>query len=148
MRHLFALALFALVLAAPTRAQIAFSPLVGYDIDREGATVGVAFELGTTLDALPLSPALRPSVEYVFAGSNRDALRAELDLVGRFAASPGVLPYVKLGPTLETRDNLNNSRTVFSINAGGGVEFNRIFVEGATGFGPLSGFRVRAGYRF
>lgn len=148
MRTSFALALFALLLAAPTRAQIAFSPLVGYDINREGATLGVAFEVGTVLPTFPLQPAFRPSVEYIFAGSNNSAFRVDGDFVGRFAASPELLPYVKLGPTLEVGDSGGTSTTEFGLNVGGGVEFNRIFVEGATGFGPLSGFRVRAGYRF
>ncbi len=140
------------VLAAPARAQISFAPMVGYDIDYEGLSLGVAFELGTTIPALPLQPSIRPSVEFVFVGNNTSVVRGDLDLIGRFSPSPGFLPYVKLGPTLEyvsvDAPGGNGSNTEIGLNLGAGAEFNRIFLEGALGLGDISDFRIRAGYRF
>ena len=139
--------------AAPASAQFAFSPLVGYDIDYEAVTVGLAVELGVALTDLPLQPAIRPSIEYVFADDDRSIVRVDGDLIGRFEATPGILPYAKAGVTAEfvSFDNDvtsgDDSDTDIGLNLGGGVDFNRIFVEGAVGIN-VSSFRVRAGYRF
>lgn len=152
MRFLFALALTSLLMLAPARAQVSFSPLVGYDIDAEAFTLGVAAELGLTVPSLPLAPSIRPSIEYVFADSDVTYVRADVDLIGRFSPSPGFLPYAMLGPTIEyvsvDAGNTNVSNTEIGLNLGAGAEFNRIFVEGILGIGDISDFRVRAGYRF
>ena len=136
--------------AVPASAQFAFSPMVGYDIDAEAATVGLAVELGTQLTSLPLQPAIRPSVEFVFVDSDVTYVRFDGDLIGRFQASPGLLPYLKGGVTVEfiSVDIVDASSTEVGLNLGGGAEFNRVFVEGALGFGDISDLRVRAGYRF
>lgn len=151
MRSLSAFALLAL-LAAPASAQISFAPMLGYDIDAEALTLGVAFELGTTIPALPLAPSIRPSVEYVFADGDVTYVRADVDLVGRLQSTPQVQPYVKLGPTIEFVSfdvaGESESNTEVGLNIGGGLEFNRVFVEGALGIGDISDLRIRAGYRF
>ena len=152
MRIVPTLALAAVCCLAPARAQASFSPLVGYDIDAEGFTIGLAAELGTTIGALPLAPSIRPSIEYIFADSDVTYVRGDVDLIGRFSPSPGVQPYVKLGPTIEyvSVDVLgsSSSNTEVGLNLGAGAEFNRLFVEGAFGLGDISELRVRAGYRF
>ena len=152
MRLFTRLALGAAFLAAPASAQVSFAPLVGYDIDAEAFTLGVAFELGTQLPSLPLQPSIRPSVEYVFADSDVTYVRADVDLVGRLQATPQVQPYLKLGPTIEFVSvdiaGVSESNTEVGLNLGGGLEFNRVFVEGALGLGDISDFRVRAGFRF
>ena len=146
-----ALALLGLAaVARPATAQVSFAPLVGYDIDAEALTLGLAFELNTQLTSIPLQPAIRPSVEYVFVDGDVTYVRADGDLIGRFA--PGTLsflPYAKAGVTVEYFDSdLTDSNTEVGLNLGGGAEFNRIFLEGAVGFGDISDLRVRAGYRF
>lgn len=160
MRILHALALGAALLAAPASAQISFAPLLGYDIDAEALTLGVAFELGTTLPSLPLQPSIRPSVEYLFIGDEEilgttvstTAVRVDGDLIGRLAATPQFQPYVKLGPTIEfvsvDVNGQSDSNTEVGLNIGGGLEFSRAFVEAALGLGDISDFRIRAGYRF
>ncbi len=160
MRILTRLALGAAFLAAPASAQISFAPLLGYDIDYESLTLGVAFELGTQLPSLPLQPSIRPSVEYVFGESEEiagvdvgsSAVRVDVDLVGRLAATPQFQPYLKLGPTIEFLmvdvGNDSETNTEVGLNLGGGLEFNRVFVEGALGLGDISDVRIRAGYRF
>ena len=152
----FALALAFLGLTAlgsPATAQVSFSPLVGYDIDAEGLTLGLAFELNTQLASIPLQPAIRPSIEYVFVDSDDTYVRFDGDLIGRF--DPGTLsflPYAKAGVTVEyisiDTGVGDASDTEVGLNLGGGAEFNRLFLEGAVGFGDISDLRIRAGYRF
>ena len=162
-----ALALFAL----PAQAQVAFSPIIGFDLEAEGPMIGLAFEVGAPLEGIPLQPAIRPLVEYIFAddgpgfggidGVDLSIIRAQVDLVGRFETSPGstFLPYAKAGAGIEyisvsVDDDLglgadfSESDTEFAVNIGGGVEFSRIFVEGGLGLTGIEGIRVRAGYRF
>ena len=148
------LSVLSLAAAVPASAQFGFSPMVGYDLDAEAPTVGVAVELGLAVTSLPLSPAIRPSIEYVFVDSDVSFVRFDADLIGRFEATPTVLPYAKAGLTVEVISvdvdgaNVDNSDTDIGLNLGGGIEFSRIFVEGAVGVGSISNLRVRAGYRF
>lgn len=150
MRTLFALALAAALSLPSARAQISFAPMVGYDIDAEALSLGIAFELATPIAALPLQPSIRPSAEYIFADGDITYVRVDGDLIGRLNATPTLQPYVKAGPTIEfvSIDGIDDSNTEVGINLGGGAEFNRIFVEGALGLGDISDFRIRAGYRF
>lgn len=160
MRKLSLLAALALVaLATPARAQLSFSPVVGYDIEAEGPMVGLAFEIGAPLQGIPLTPSIRPLVEYIFFDDGTDlvdtsVIRANADLIGRFNANDTFLPYAKAGLTLEyisvSSDFAegSDSETELSLNLGGGAEFNRVFVEGEYGLGGIEGFRIRAGYRF
>ena len=138
----------AFLAAVPAQAQLSFSPLAGYDIDYEAPTVGLAFELNTNLSSLPLSPALRPSVEYVFLDGDASLIRFDGDLIGRIQAGQSFLPYAKAGVTVEYLDLDGGSNTEVGLNLGGGAEFSRLFVEGAFGIGDVSDVRVRAGYRF
>lgn len=148
MRTLLAAALV-LLAAAPAQSQVSFAPLVGYDIDAEALTVGLAFELNTRLTSIPLQPAIRPSVEYVFIDGDATYVRADGDLIGRFEAGQSFLPYAKAGVTVEYIDfDSFGSNTEVGVNIGGGAEFSRLFVEGALGLGDISDLRVRAGYRF
>lgn len=148
--------------AAPARAQLGFSPMVGYDIDYEAFMVGLGFELGLTPGFLPVSAAIRPSIEYVFLdeieGVNADLFRVNGDLIGRFGA-PGVplSPYGKAGVAIEFASldsevcddlDLDCSSTEVGINLGGGVVFNSLFVEGTLGLLDVSDFRLAVGYRF
>jgi hypothetical protein len=151
-----ALSLLGLTALAPAKAQVSFSPLVGYDIDAEALTVGLAFELGTQLTSIPLQPAIRPAVEYIFFDGDATYVRVDGDLIGRFEPVPGgaFLPYAKAGVTVEYFSvdvdipGVDNSNTEVGLNLGGGAEFNRVFVEGALGLGDISDLRIRAGYRF
>ena len=153
MRSLLLLSALALVaLATPAKAQLSFAPMVGYDLDAEALTVGLAFELGTQLSGLPLQPAIRPSVEYVFLDGDATYVRADGDLIGRFNAGTSFQPYAKAGVTVEyisiDTGFGDASNTEVGLNLGLGAEFNRLFVEGALGVGDISDLRVRAGYRF
>jgi hypothetical protein len=140
--------------STPARAQLHFSPMVGYDIDYEAFTVGLAFELGLTPGILPLQAAIRPSAEYVFV-DNVDLFRVNGDLIGRFSppAAP-ISPYAKAGVNAEFAsindcpDAVDCSSTEVGLGLGGGVLFNSLFVEGTLGIGDISDFRVTAGYRF
>lgn len=158
---LLTLALFGLAaVATPATAQVSFSPTVGYDLDNpfgDGLSVGLAFELSTQLSSLPLEPAIRPSVEYVFVDADDVTfVRANADLIGRLNPVSGgtLLPYAKAGLTLEyvdaefIPDGFDSSDTEISLNLGGGVEVSRFFVEGELGLGGYSDVRLRAGYRF
>ena len=162
-----ALALFAL----PAQAQVAFSPIVGFDLEAEGPMIGLAFEVGAPLEGVPLRPAIRPLVEYIFAddgpglgdvdGFDLSIIRAQVDLIARFETSPGstFLPYAKAGAGIEyisvsfdddlgLGDDFDSSDTEFAVNIGGGAEFSRFFVEGGLGLTGIEGIRVRGGYRF
>lgn len=154
MRTALLLAVLGLALAAtPARAQLHFSPMVGYDIDYEAFEVGLAFELGLTPGILPLQAAIRPSAEYVFV-DDADLFRINGDLIGRFSppAAP-ISPYAKAGVNIEffsvddcPLDDCSN--TEVGVGLGGGVLFNNLFVEGTLGLGDISDFRIAAGYRF
>lgn len=148
-----ALVLFAL----PAQAQVSFSPFIGYDLEFEDPMIGLAFEVGTPIEGLPLTPSVRPLVEYIFAGEDVNVIRANADLIGRFEPSPGAAfqPYAKAGLVLtyvSFDDELDiledNSDTDIGFNIGGGAEFTRFFGEAEYGFGDFDGFRIRAGYRF
>ena len=156
-----ALLALALLVAVPAQAQISFSPLVGYDLQLEGPSIGLAFELATPLNGVPLQPAIRPLVEYVFVdspdGVTFNFVRAQADLIARFETSPGAsfLPYAKAGAGIEYFGVSGDggfggqaSNTEFAINIGGGAEFTRFFVEGGLGLTGAEGLRIRAGYRF
>ncbi len=155
-----ALTLSLVGLAAPSQAQVSFSPTVGYDLDNpfgDGLSVGLAFELSTQLASLPLQPAIRPAVEYVFVDADDVTfVRANVDLLGRFSPMSGgaFLPYAKAGVTIEYFNldtavfGFDSSDTDVSLNVGGGVEFTRFFLEGELGLGGYSDLRLRAGYRF
>ncbi len=151
-RFLLSFALLGLVLAAaPARAQLHFSPMVGYDIDYEALMVGLGFELALSPGLLPVQAAIRPSAEYVFI-DNVDLFRINGDLIGRFSppASP-ISPYAKAGVALEfaSVDECSDcSNTEVGINLGGGALFNSFFVEGTLGLLDISDFRITAGYRF
>src|SRR5690606_10405835 len=159
MRTTLLLAVLGLALAAtPARAQLGFSPMVGYDIDYEGFMVGLGFELGLTPGLLPIQAAIRPSAEYVFV-DNVDLFRINGDLIGRFSppAAP-ISPYGKAGVAFEFASindcedipgiDIDCSSTEVGINLGGGVLFNNLFVEGTLGLMDISDFRIAAGYRF
>ncbi|WP_412062745.1 hypothetical protein [Rubrivirga sp. IMCC45206] len=148
MRLLLPLVLVALVSLAPARAQVSFVPLIGYDIDQKAATLGLAFEFAAPLVALPLQPAVRPSVEFVFFDSDATYVRGDGDLIARFDTGGPLMPYAKGGVTIEYFDSGAFDNTEVGLNLGGGVEVNRVFVEGAVGFGDISDLRVRAGFRF
>ena len=152
MRTLLLAAVAALALSVPAQAQVGFAPLVGYDIDAEALTVGLAFELAAPLVALPLEPAVRPSVEFIFLDGDATYLRVDGDLLARFDTGASFLPYGKAGLTVEYLSVDTGfgsaSNTEVGLNVGGGAEFNRVFVEGAVGFGDISDLRVRAGFRF
>ena len=153
--------LAALVLfAVPVQAQVSFSPFIGYDLEVEDPLIGLAVEVGAPLVGVPLTPSVRPLVEYIFAGEGVDVIRANADLIGRLdvPAAP-VGPYAKAGLVLtyvstDVPDNLppgvevDNSTTDLGLNIGGGAEFSSFFGELEYGFGDFDGFRVRAGYRF
>ncbi len=152
-----ALALAAVGLAAPAQAQVSFSPLVGYDLELEGPSIGLAFEVGAPLANLPLTPSIRPLVEYVFVGddfgSDFTFVRANVDLLARFAAGgPAFQPYGKAGLSVEYASvdvgTVSSSDTDVALNIGGGVEFTRFLLEGELGLGGVDGLRIRAGYRF
>ncbi|WP_420454871.1 outer membrane protein [Rubrivirga sp.] len=162
-----ALVLALIGLAAPATAQVSFSPVVGFDLEAEGPLVGLAFEIGAPLENLPLTPSIRPIVEYVFAdsgdfGSQVDVsiIRARGDLLARFNLGPdsNLSPYGFAGAGIEYIDvsvdgglggGASASETEFIIAIGGGLEFTRFFVEGDLGLsGGVEGLRVRAGYRF
>lgn len=166
MRTSLLLAVFGLALAAaPAKAQLGFSPMVGYDIDYEAFMVGFGFELGLTPGILPVQATIRPSAEYVFTDDvdfgngavSTDLFRINGDVIGRFSP-PGapVSPYAKAGVALEfistTVEVLgmeeSDTNTEVGINLGGGVLFNNLFVEGTLGLLDISDFRIAAGYRF
>lgn len=151
----------AFLIAVPAQAQLSFAPIVGYDLELEGPSIGVAFELATPLNGVPLQPAIRPLVEYVFVdspdGVTFNFVRAQADLIARFESSPGAsfLPYAKAGAGIEyfgvSGDDFGGadaSDTEFAINIGGGAEFSRFFVEGGLGLTGAEGLRIRGGYRF
>lgn len=153
----------ALLFAVPAQAQISFSPIVGYDLEAEGPMIGLAFEFATPIEGLPLQPAIRPLVEYVFLDAPDNVtfnlVRAQADLIARFETSPGAsfLPYAKAGIGIEyfstDRDGgeFGNSDTDLALNIGGGAEFSRFFLEGGLGLAGQEisdGLRIRAGYRF
>ncbi|MGB3543403.1 hypothetical protein [Rubrivirga sp.] len=168
MRSLLLAAGLALAIAVPAQAQTSFSPLVGYDLELSGLSVGLAFEVGAPLENLPLTPSIRPLIEYVFAddfgagfaGVDVDTqfIRAQADLIGRFELGPdsNFSPYVKAGAGIEfARTSVeiggvsdSNSNTELAINIGGGAEFTQFFVEGGLGLSGVEGLRIRAGYRF
>lgn len=146
-----------IALAAPAQAQLSFAPVVGYDLDAEGPSIGLAFEIGAPLTSIPLTPSFRPLVEYVFVdgtgGADISLIRANADLLARFQAGPTAAfqPYAKAGVTVSnvSVDGLDGSDTDVGLNVGGGLEFTRIFVEGELGIGgTYDGFRIRGGYRF
>jgi hypothetical protein len=162
MRPSLLLAVLGLFLAAaPARAQLHFSPMVGYDIDYEAFMAGLAFELALTPGILPVQAAIRPSVEYVFTSddeiagfdSSIDVFRVNGDLIGRFSPPAAPLsPYGKAGVALEFISfeilDESESETEVGINLGAGVLFNSFFVEGTLGLLDVSDFRIAAGYRF
>jgi hypothetical protein len=144
--------------AAPARAQLSFSPMVGYDIDYEAFMVGLGFELGITPGVLPVQAAIRPSVEYLFLDDeggdavSTDLFRVNGDLIGRFSPPAAPLrPYAKAGVGVEIFSvevlGESETETEVGVNLGAGVLFSNFFVEGTLGLG-ISDFRVAAGYRF
>ena len=169
MRSLLLTAGLALAIAVPAQAQVSFSPVVGYDLEAEGPLVGLAFEIGAPLQNLPLTPSIRPIVEYVFGGGdsfggvdvNVSIIRARADLLARFDLGPDsqFSPYGFAGAGLEYIDvsidgdlgvgGFDDSDTDFIIAIGGGAEFSRFFAEADLGLsGGTEGIRVRVGYRF
>lgn len=166
MRTSLLLAVVGLALAAaPAKAQLGFSPWIGYDIDYEAFMVGFGFELPLTPGLLPVQAAVRPSAEYVFLGDadgtdvGQELFRVNGDVLARFSppAAP-VAPYGKAGVAVEffsidddgtgACDLVDCSSTEIGINLGGGVLFNNLFVEGTVGLLDVSDFRIVAGYRF
>ena len=139
---------------ASAQAQVSFSPFVGYDLELEDPAIGLAFEIGAPLENLPLTPSIRPLVEYVFAGENVTFIRANADLLARFTLGEesNIGPYAKAGLSLEyisvDTDFGDGSDTDIALNIGGGAEFSSFFGELELGLGGVDGLRIRAGYRF
>lgn len=152
-------ALAAVALAAPASAQVSFVPMVGYDIDYEAAMIGLGFEFALPQNAVPLTVAVRPSVEYLFLGDGSDlgidqsVFRVNGDLIGRFGQSGRALsPYAKAGLALEVASfdtgTVSDTNTEVGLNLGAGAEYNRFLGEVTLGIGDISSTRIAVGYRF
>lgn len=152
--------LAAVALAAPASAQISFAPMIGYDIDYEAAMIGLGFEFALPQNAVPLTVAVRPSVEYLFLGDGSDlggidqsVFRVNGDLIGRFGQpGPALSPFVKAGLGLEVASfdtgTVSDTNTEVGLNLGAGAEYNRFFGEATLGVGNISSTRIGIGYRF
>ena len=144
------LAAAVLALAAPSRAQVSFIPMAGYDIDYEALQIGLGAELGVTPGLLPFRASIRPSVEYVFVGDGVDLIRFNGDLIGRFAlVGVPFRPYGKAGLAVEylSADG-GGSNTDLGLNIGAGAEFDRLLAEVTLGIGDISSARIGVGYKF
>ena len=106
MTRTFALLLFALLLAAPSRAQIGIVAYGGYDVDAGTTLFGAGGEFGLPVSA-PVALSLRATAEFVSPVDrviegrtfNREVLQAHLDLLAEFG-SGSVAPYAGLGAAL------------------------------------------------
>ena len=111
MRSLLLTAGLVLAMAVPAQAQISFSPVVGYDLEADGPSIGLAFEVGGPLQSIPLAPSIRPLIEYVFidapTGADFTFIRGNVDLIGRLAlgAQSQFAPYAKAGVSIEYFDS-------------------------------------------
>ncbi len=139
----------ALALAAPSRAQVSFIPMAGYDIDYEALQVGLGFEFAVTPGILPFAASVRPSAEYVFV-DNGDVVRLNGDIIGRFSlVGVPFRPYGKAGVAVELQNpEIGDSNTEVGLNLGAGAEFSRLLAEVTLGIGNVSSARIGVGYRF
>lgn len=136
LRFLIPLAL--VLLAVPARAQVTFSPTVGYDERGDAPTIGLAFDIAVPIVGSPVQPSVRPLVEYVFGPNDLDVVHANLDLIARFRASPyaTMAPYAKGGLALTyVSEERFEDETEVSVQIGGGLEVSRLFAEGEYAFG-------------
>lgn len=163
--------------AKPANAQIEFFPLVGFDIDWEGLTIGAGAHVPLDVELGPITNTkIRPSAEYIFAGGTANGvdlsvIRVAGELVGglnlgssefNVGAQPAdgeVTPYVKAGLAFErfsfSYDNdvpfiggTSASNSEVGLTLGGGVFFNKFIFDGTVGIGNISSIRVAAGYVF
>ena len=164
--------------AKPASAQTTFFPLVGFDIDWEGLTIGGGAHVPLNLELGPVAQTMiRPSAEYIFAGNagnagNYSVFRISGELIGTFnldgsasfstTAQPtdgAITPYAKAGLAFERfsfeYDNdvqilggSSFSNSEVGLVIGGGVFFNKFLFDGSLGIGNISSFRIAAGYIF
>ena len=146
---LFALALVAALAAPRADAQFSLIPYAGYNLDAEGAVVGIGGEFAAPFSAGSLVLAIRPSVEYIFTETienplgddiSSTALQINGDVITRFAASGSIQPYAGAGLAIYyfNQDEIDlgfgvttgGSSTDIGLNILGGVEF-----PGVVGFG-------------
>ena len=172
---IFSLAALSFV-AMPSNGQVV--AIAGYDIDWEGLTVGVGYNVPIDLTVGPVSNTMiRPSAEYVFAGlgdrGDYSVFRVSGELLGAlslgssdFSVRPGVqqpmdgaTPFVKAGLALERFSfdydsdvpflgGTSFSNTEIGLVLGGGVMFSSFLLEGTLGLGNISVFRIAAAYTF
>lgn len=122
-------------LAAPVRAQSAFVPYVGYNIEDEDFILGLAFRLGLPIQS-QVGLSLQPGVEYQFAGiDDLTVAQFNADVLAHFRSSPSITPYAGAGIGILYLSAGDESETEFGLNLLGGVEFSdtaagRPFVQG------------------
>lgn len=106
---------------AHSQGGLEYSPMIGYDLDWEGLTIGFALGVPVNFDFLPVDETqIRPSAEYVFVGdqgtqSSLSVFRiagevlgafhldggAEFRSSGKFQNGAGVTPFAKAGLAFE-----------------------------------------------
>lgn len=136
----YALAFLGLTAAlAPSQAQGAFMPYLGYNTESKNALIGVGARFAFPLD-VPISLTAQPAIEYQFEGTEGvTILQADLNAVVQLNAA-SVAPYVGAGLAVGYADYPGGSETDLGLNVLGGVLFN------PTGFGqPFAQARYTIG---
>ena len=161
-----------LVTAVPLAAQVHVRSLAnaGYDAGYAAPSVGLGAEVEWARPESPLSVALRPSVDVVFAesipfvsldatrparsdASDSDVTRLGAEVLVRWTAAPGpAVPYLKAGVVNEY-ERIRSGDLVFSYwqagaVAGAGGAVGPLYLEGTIGFGDASRHRLALGVRF
>jgi len=135
---------FALPMTAQeSKAQAAFLPYLGFDLDAQALFLGVGAEFG-----LPFGQAigleLRPSAEYLFSGEGSDVTRLQFnaDVIGNLAGGgPGLGLFAGAGLGVRYFGGADgvDSATNLGLNVLAGAEFGAGFLT------PFAQGRVHIG---